>query len=87
MAESTTTSTPSARVAGIALARRVLFLVLLGPATLGLGSKVQGGGGPSAASFISTSLVGGPARNLGLLYLAVAALALLAAVAVVPAKK
>lgn len=87
MAESRITSTPPLVGAGVALARRVLFLVLLGPLTVGMAGKVQGGGGPSAASFAGAVLVGGPARDVDLLYLAAAALTLLAALAVLPGKK
>jgi hypothetical protein len=84
MAESTITSIPPSPVGAVAaLARRVLFVVLLGPVTLGLSGKVQGGGGPSLASVVGTAVAGGPAKT-DLLFLTVAALAVLGALAIAP---
>jgi hypothetical protein len=76
MAESTTAAPPR-----FALARRLLFLVLLGPLTVGMAGKVQGGGGPSVAGVVSNALGGGPAGP-DLAYLTVAALAVLGALAI-----
>jgi hypothetical protein len=64
----------------------VLFVVLLGPLTAGLAGKVQSSGGPSLASVASTAVAGGPAKT-GLLYLTVATLAVLAALAILPRRR
>jgi hypothetical protein len=87
MAESTIPSIPPSTVGAVAtLARRLLFVVLLGPVAVGLGGRVQSGGGPSMASVASSALAGGPATT-GLLSLTVAALAVVGALAVLPRKE
>ena len=84
MAESTISSIPSSRTDAVgALPRRLLFVVLLGPVTVGLAGRVQGGGGPSLGSVVSTAVAGGQAKT-DLLFLTVAALAVLGALAIAP---
>jgi hypothetical protein len=97
MAERTITRIPPAPVAaprvadrsgcGVALSLRAVLFALLATVTVSMAGKAQAGGGPSIASSIGATLTGGPARNHDLLFLTLAALALLGALAIVPVKK